>query len=88
MTGSVNFFSLIAPVAQAPSISNRGRSLTSQGALDSDTFLNIISPFHVVMPQKNEITLNWLYSEGHASFLRTLGKPEKQLIRQLESAVY
>jgi hypothetical protein len=52
MTGSVNFFSLIAPVAQAPSISNRGRSLTSQDVLDSDTFLNIISPFHVECPNK------------------------------------
>jgi hypothetical protein len=45
MTGNVNCFSLIAPVAHAPRNSNRGRSLTSQDALDSDTFLCMISPF-------------------------------------------
>jgi hypothetical protein len=54
MTGSVNFFSLIAPVAHAPKSSNRGRILTSQDVLDSDAFLYIISPFHAEFPKSIE----------------------------------
>jgi hypothetical protein len=58
MTGSVNVFSLIAPVAHAPRSSNRGRSLTSQDALDRDTFPYMISPFRAECLNRIELQVH------------------------------